>query len=141
MNLKSTLSPLQKLAAKWRVISQMLTQLARTVTMSHKQMSHGGARQGEMIEAQIYCALVSLSGIIAAYAVNEHRLSRTDREALMYLRTVYGLLGVIALMIRQLRTELEAAAERLAKLSGGFIDPIPETPNSTIHTFRLLDPG
>lgn len=94
-----------------------------------------------MIEAQIYCALIALSGIITTYSVNEHRLSRTDQEALTYLRRVYGLLGVIALMIRQLRSDLEAAAQQLAALGGDPVEYPAGNPTSMIQAYRLLDPG
>lgn len=109
---------LQSLAARWCVWAQVLIALARRVSMSHKQMAHGGAAEAEMVEAQLYVALVQVSADISHYAARKKHLSRADKQALAYLHKVRTMLSIVALLVRQLRADLQAMAETLKALRG-----------------------
>ena len=109
----------------------MLVALARNVSMSTKMGAHGGAQFAGMLEAQIYGALIQLSADITAYAGRAH--TREDKRALDYLKTAHALLGMLALLVRQLRKDLEAAAEALVALGG---EPVVYAP---VFTPREVD--
>jgi len=130
-------SPLQMLAVRWRVFGAMLIALARLVSMSHKQGAHGGARRAEMIEMRIYSALVELSSEISTHS--SQNLNRSDKDALTYLKTAHALLGVIALLVRQLRMELQAAAETHVKLCGFAKESGDTNRQKPIEVYGYLD--
>ena len=111
-------SPLQACAQQWRVFGMMLVALARRVTMAHAQNARGEAVFAAMLEAQMYAALVQLSADIVRFGATGAKLSKADEDALTYLKRVHALLCVMALTIRQLRSNLEAAAEMQAALAG-----------------------
>lgn len=111
-------SPLQSLACRWQVIALMLVALARQVSMSAKMRAHGGAETARLIKAQIYSALIELSSEIAAAPPPQNS---EDDFALTYLKTVHALLSVMALMCRQIGSDLLAAAEWLAALAGTYL--------------------
>ena len=111
-------SPLARLAARWSLFAMMLVALARQVIAARRQGALGGVRQAELLEAALYTALVQLSADIAAAAKADARASPEDEAALVQLKTVHALLGVTALMTRQLKADLQALAEWLAMLSG-----------------------
>ena len=96
----------------------MLVALARQVIAARRQGALGGVRQAELLEAALYTALVQLSADIAAAAKADARASPEEAAALVQLKTVHALLGVVALMTRQLKADLQALAEWLAALAG-----------------------
>ena len=110
-------TPMQALAAQWRVLGMMLVAFARQITLAHKMRAAAGERKAEALEAALFTALVQLSSDITAAALQEEELSADDQSALAYLKTVHALLGVLALMIRQIKVDLAGAAERWAKLN------------------------
>lgn len=112
------LSPLRALALKWQVLSIMFTAMARRVSLATKMQNHSDAAFAQMLEAAIYTALIELSADIAAHSARDEALSKEDRDAMAYLKAAHALLGVMALLIRQLRTDLETAAARFAALAG-----------------------
>ena len=70
------------------------------------------------LEAAIFSSLVELSADIAAHSVATNTGSDEEKTALAYLKTAHALLGVLALLVCQLRRDLEAAASRIAALAG-----------------------
>ena len=108
---------LQALAAKWRVLGMMLVAFARQINLAHKMRAQVGAHKARLLEAALFAALVQLSADITAAAAQEDALNADDRRELSYLETVHALLGVLALMTRQLKADLANAAERWAKLN------------------------
>ena len=109
-------SPLDSLTERWCVIGLMLVALARRVSMANKLRAQSGVPLAGMIEAQIFTSLVQLSAEIGAHA--DASLSPEEERALTSLKTVHALLSVLALMCRQIRCDLSAAAARLAALAG-----------------------
>ena len=108
---------LQALAARWRVFGMMLVAFARQTNLAHKMRAQVGAHKARLLEAALLAALVQLSADISAAASQDNALNADNRRALSYLKTVYALLGVLALMTRQLKADLANAAERWAKLN------------------------
>ncbi len=100
---------LQRLALKWQVLGMMLVALAREISLAHKMHAEAGVRKAELLEAALYAGLVQLSGDIAAQTSGKAR-SREDETTIAYLSTVHKLLGALALLIRQLKADLEAAS-------------------------------
>ena len=111
------LSPLLALAAQWRALGLMAVAFARQVSLMVKMRSDGAAVAG-LLEAFLYRAIIQSSRDISTYSANAAALSEEEREALDYLKTVYTHLMVLALLLRQMRTDFESAAEALAKLAG-----------------------
>ena len=127
-------SPLQALAMKWQMLAVMLVALAREVSLAHKMRAGAGVPKAELLEAALYAALVQLSGDIAAASASPDR-SAADEDARLYLKTAHALLGVTALLIRQLKADLEAARAVRAALAGkpafysqAVIRPRPSAP-------------
>ena len=111
---RSFSSPLQRLALRWSLFGQMLVVFARQVTLAHTLGAARGIRRAEQLEAMLYAALVQLSAEIAAAAPK----TAADKAALLHLKTVHALLGVVALMARQLKADLAGHVEWLAALCG-----------------------
>lgn len=121
------------------MIAIVLTVLARQVSMAEKMRAHGGAHLAGMIEAQIYAALVELSKDITAHAGDV--CCSEDETALAYLKTVHALLGVVALMCRQVSSDLRAMAERLAALAGDAPLWAEQAGGTPIYDLAFLDSG
>ena len=116
---------LRALAAYWCVLSMMLVAKARRVSLATKMRDQSEAAFAQMLEAAIYTALIQLAAEIAAHDECGVVRTREDEDALAYLRTVHALLGVLALLIRQLRSDLDAVAERRARLAGLPVKIVP----------------
>jgi len=95
--------------------------------MFHKMGARGGAAPAAMLEAWLYCALVELSAEIAAHSGKP--ACPADAEALEYLKTVHTLLSILALLITQLRRNLESWAAALSGFTQlSFAGPVPFAP-------------
>ena len=117
--LRRTLNPscLQRLAAQWSLLGQMLVAFARLVSRAETQGAVGDLRKAEWLEAALYAALVQLSADITAASKRPPKPGSKDAAALTHLKTVHALLGVLALLTRQLKANLRLLAERLAALN------------------------
>ena len=105
-------------AVYWRVVSMLLLAMAQRVSLAAKMRNHSDAAFAHLLEAALYTALIDLSADIAAHTAADTARSQEDKDALAYLKIAHALLGVTALLIRQLRTDLEIAAARFAALAG-----------------------
>lgn len=95
----------------------MLIGFARDISLAHKMRARAGVRKAEYLEAVLFSALVQLSADIVSAESPEGPLSKSDETALADLKTIHALLGVITLMVRQLKADLMDLAERFAALS------------------------
>lgn len=100
------LSALERLAVRWQTIGLILVALARQVSMAHKQRAHGGAEKAGMLEAAIMVALVELAKELDTVSDTPQSLNPRDQNAVEFLKTLQALLGVLALLIRQLGLNL-----------------------------------
>ena len=134
---RSFSSPLQRLALRWSLFGQMLVVFARQVTLAHTLGAARGIRRAEQLEAMLYAALVQLSAEIAAAAPK----TAADKAALLHLKTVHALLGVIALMARQLKSDLAGHVEWLAALSGAPTAYVAGMPGGETAPPAFIDSG
>ena len=112
-------SPLLALAERWRVLGLMAVALARHVSLMTKMRANGAAEAG-LLEAFLYRAIVQISRDITACSARGATLSRAEKDALQYLKLVYTVLMMLALLMRQMRSDFESAAEAYAKLAGAL---------------------
>ena len=108
---------LQALAVQWQAIGLLLAAMARRVSLAKKMRAQGEAAFARELEAALYTALIKLSADITAHAAPSKPRTQADENALAYLKHLHALLGVIALLVRQMRLDLEVSAERLARLA------------------------
>ena len=141
MDSRRSPSRLRALATRWSLIGMMLIALARDISLAHKQRGHWGIAKAEMLEAAIYCALMSLSRDIADHGCAPNARSPDDEAAFRHLKTVHAMLGVTALLVRQLRVDLALIAERWQNLSNGVgVLPV-QTRRSALVVPAFLDSG
>ena len=119
----------------------MLTALAYEVSLAHKQQGHWGLAKADYLEAALFAALVSLSRDIAAHTGAPRRRSRGEEDALRLLKTVHAMLGVVALLVRQLRAELAKMAEHWEKLMQGYRAYLPRRLSCADAEPGFLDSG
>ncbi len=110
-------SPILALAAQWQVLGMLAVAIGRRVSLATKMRARAGVHEAEMLEAWLYAALVQLSGQITELSGPRAPTCPEEARALDYLKTVQAMLGVLALMIAQMRRDLAAiTAERCADL-------------------------
>lgn len=130
-------SSLEQLAIQWSLFGQMLVVFARQVTLAHTLGAARGIRRAEQLEAMLYASLIQLSAEIAAAAPK----TAADKAALLHLKTVHALLGVIALMARQLKADLAGHVEWLAALCGAPRERAYAMPAAPLAPPAFLDSG
>ena len=106
------LSPIHILAAQWRVLGMMAVAIGRQVSLATKMRSRAGVHEAEMLEAFLYAALVKLSRQIAVYSENGVPTCPEEARALEYLKSVHIHLSILALLITQMRRDLEAETDK-----------------------------
>ncbi len=110
---------LSSLAERWRVLGLMAVALARHVSLMTKMRANGAAEAG-LLEALLYQAIVQISRDITACSARAATLSCAEKDALQYLKLVYTTLMMLALLMRQMRSDFESAAEAYARLAGAL---------------------
>jgi len=132
-------SGLQTLAARWRIWGKVLVVLARQVSLANKMGAHCGLRQAEMLEASVYVALVQISADIAAVTAEGAPENKADEDALKHLHSIHVALAVLALLVSQLRRDLEAFAGRLAARAEPAFIRFHRLPCAPVQTAHSLD--
>ena len=88
----------------------MLVAMARRVSLATKMRNHSDAVFAEMLEAALYTALIEAFSRYCRVCRARCGVLEEEKDALAYLKVAHALLGVMALLIRQLRTDLKTAA-------------------------------
>jgi len=125
--LTTPVSPINALALRWRALGMLAVVFGRQISMFHKMGARGGAAPAAMLEAWLYRALVELSADIAA--LPRAPTCPDDQRELDYLKSLHMYLGVLALLISQLRRELEDWAAALGRFTRPLLaGPVALTP-------------
>ena len=111
------LSPLQNLAARWRVMGLIAVAIGRQISLMKKMRSTRGVQQANLLEAWLFTALVNLAADLTAHSAGAARRSRPDQRAFEHLASIYRALMALVLLVRHLRRALTARFEWLAALS------------------------
>ena len=141
MTYLSSFSPLQKLAAKWRLIGLLAVAFAQLMRRYEGGCVHGARAQAEQLEVYVRAAQVTLLKEVSEVLEAGAPQNAADEAALAHLRVIAGCLLAVAMVLESVKQSL--LRHSISHIAPGFCLASERVPQikSASHKHPILDPG
>ena len=141
MTYLSSFSPLQKLAAKWRLIGLLAVAFAQLMRRYEGGCVHGAYAQAEQLEVYVRAAQIALVKEVSEVLETAAPKNAADEAALAHLRVIAGCLLAVAMVLESVKQRLLGHA--IWQIAPAFRPATERARNITgaAHTHPILDPG